>query len=110
MALYRHFRSKEELLGGLTERVWAEIDTDVDEAEGRQDPDSPAPAAGTAAMNAASSRSLSIELVFSAGAASSGEEDRLTLGRHPAARQQWSNLLSRGGHHAPDVREAVPGS
>jgi TetR/AcrR family transcriptional regulator, tetracycline repressor protein len=32
MALYWHFRSKEELLGGLVERVWAEIDTDVDEA------------------------------------------------------------------------------
>jgi AcrR family transcriptional regulator len=32
MALYWHFRSKEELLGGLIERVWAEIDTDVDEA------------------------------------------------------------------------------
>jgi AcrR family transcriptional regulator len=32
MALYWHFRSKEELLGGLVERVWAEVDTDVDEA------------------------------------------------------------------------------
>jgi AcrR family transcriptional regulator len=32
MALYWHFRSKEELLAGLAERVWAEIDTDVDEA------------------------------------------------------------------------------
>jgi AcrR family transcriptional regulator len=32
MALYWHFRSKEELLGGLVERVWAEIDTDVDPA------------------------------------------------------------------------------
>jgi len=30
MALYWHFRSKDELLGGLAERVWAEIDTDVD--------------------------------------------------------------------------------
>ena len=70
--------------------MWAEIGTDVDEADGRQDPDSPAPATGTAAMNAAAFRSLSIELVFSAGVASSGEEDRLTLGRHPAARQQWS--------------------
>jgi TetR/AcrR family transcriptional regulator, tetracycline repressor protein len=32
MALYWHFRSKEELLGGLVERVWSEIDTNVDEA------------------------------------------------------------------------------
>src|SRR5262249_7008116 len=32
MALYWHFRSKEELLGGLADRLWAEIDTDVDEA------------------------------------------------------------------------------
>jgi TetR/AcrR family transcriptional regulator, tetracycline repressor protein len=32
MALYWHFRSKEELLTGLAERLWAEIDTDVDEA------------------------------------------------------------------------------
>jgi len=32
MALYWHFRSKEELLGGLVNRIWAEIDTDVDEA------------------------------------------------------------------------------
>jgi AcrR family transcriptional regulator len=31
MALYWHFRSKEELLAGLADRVWAEIDTDVDE-------------------------------------------------------------------------------
>jgi AcrR family transcriptional regulator len=31
MALYWHFRSKEELLGGLADRIWAEIDTDVDE-------------------------------------------------------------------------------
>jgi AcrR family transcriptional regulator len=30
MALYWHFRSKEELLGGLVERVWTEINTDVD--------------------------------------------------------------------------------
>jgi AcrR family transcriptional regulator len=30
MALYWHFRSKEELLGGLVERVWSEIDVDVD--------------------------------------------------------------------------------
>lgn len=32
MALYWHFRSKEELLGGLVERVWGEIDVDVDPA------------------------------------------------------------------------------
>jgi len=32
MALYWHFRSKEELLGGLVDRVWSEIDTNVDEA------------------------------------------------------------------------------
>jgi AcrR family transcriptional regulator len=32
MALYWHFRSKEELLAGLVERVWSEIDTNVDEA------------------------------------------------------------------------------
>jgi TetR/AcrR family tetracycline transcriptional repressor len=30
MALYWHFRSKDELLDGLAERVWSEIDTDVD--------------------------------------------------------------------------------
>src|SRR6516162_5180058 len=30
MALYWHFRSKEELLDGLADQVWAEIDTDVD--------------------------------------------------------------------------------
>lgn len=30
MALYWHFRSKDELLEGLAERVWAEIDIDVD--------------------------------------------------------------------------------
>jgi AcrR family transcriptional regulator len=30
MALYWHFRSKEELLDGLVERVWSEIDADVD--------------------------------------------------------------------------------
>jgi TetR/AcrR family tetracycline transcriptional repressor len=30
MALYWHFRSKEELLTGLVERVWTEIDLDVD--------------------------------------------------------------------------------
>jgi TetR/AcrR family tetracycline transcriptional repressor len=32
MALYWHFRSKEELLAGLGDRVWAEIDVDVDPA------------------------------------------------------------------------------
>jgi TetR/AcrR family transcriptional regulator, tetracycline repressor protein len=30
MALYWHFRSKDELLSGLADRVWAEIDVDVD--------------------------------------------------------------------------------
>jgi TetR/AcrR family transcriptional regulator, tetracycline repressor protein len=30
MALYWHFRSKEELLDGLADRVWREIDVDVD--------------------------------------------------------------------------------
>jgi TetR/AcrR family transcriptional regulator, tetracycline repressor protein len=30
MALYWHFRSKDELLDGLAERVWSEIDVDVD--------------------------------------------------------------------------------
>jgi TetR/AcrR family transcriptional regulator, tetracycline repressor protein len=30
MALYWHFRSKDELLAGLVERVWSEIDTGVD--------------------------------------------------------------------------------
>jgi len=32
MALYWHFRSKEELLGGLVDRVWSEIDADIDPA------------------------------------------------------------------------------
>jgi AcrR family transcriptional regulator len=32
MALYWHFRSKEELLDGLADRVWAEIDVNVDSA------------------------------------------------------------------------------
>jgi TetR/AcrR family tetracycline transcriptional repressor len=32
MALYWHFRSKEELLAGLGDRVWAEIDIDADPA------------------------------------------------------------------------------
>jgi TetR/AcrR family tetracycline transcriptional repressor len=31
MALYWHFRSKDELLDGLAERFWSEIDTDVDD-------------------------------------------------------------------------------
>src|ERR1019366_4473632 len=29
MALYWHFRNKEEMLGGLAERIWSEIDTDI---------------------------------------------------------------------------------
>lgn len=33
MALYWHFRNKEELLGGLADQVWSELDTDVDAAE-----------------------------------------------------------------------------
>jgi TetR/AcrR family tetracycline transcriptional repressor len=32
MALYWHFRSKEELLDGLTERLWSEFDVTVDAA------------------------------------------------------------------------------
>jgi TetR/AcrR family transcriptional regulator, tetracycline repressor protein len=32
MALYWHFRGKDELLEGLTERIWGEIDTSVDAA------------------------------------------------------------------------------
>jgi TetR/AcrR family transcriptional regulator, tetracycline repressor protein len=32
MALYWHFRSKDELLDGLTERLWGEIDLTVDSA------------------------------------------------------------------------------
>ena len=32
MALYWHFRSKEALLAGLADRIWGEIDTDVDPA------------------------------------------------------------------------------
>jgi AcrR family transcriptional regulator len=32
MALYWHFRSKEELLAGLVDRVWGEIDVEVDTA------------------------------------------------------------------------------
>jgi AcrR family transcriptional regulator len=34
MALYWHFRSKEELLDGLADQIWAEIDTDVDTSAG----------------------------------------------------------------------------
>src|SRR5580658_9658525 len=30
MALYWHFRSKEELLGGVADQIWSEIGTDVD--------------------------------------------------------------------------------
>src|SRR5512135_623562 len=30
MALYWHFRNKEELLAGLADQVWGELDTDVD--------------------------------------------------------------------------------
>src|SRR5690242_21031209 len=33
MALYWHFRNKEELLGGRADQVWSELDTDVDAAE-----------------------------------------------------------------------------
>ena len=33
MALYWHFRNKEELLSGLADQVWGEIDTDVDPAQ-----------------------------------------------------------------------------
>jgi TetR/AcrR family tetracycline transcriptional repressor len=32
MALYWHFRNKEELLAGLGDQIWSEIDTDVDAA------------------------------------------------------------------------------
>src|SRR5580658_2552204 len=32
MALYWHFRNKEELLAGLADRLWAEIDINVDPA------------------------------------------------------------------------------
>jgi TetR/AcrR family transcriptional regulator, tetracycline repressor protein len=31
MALYWHFRNKEELLAGLGDQIWSELDTDVDE-------------------------------------------------------------------------------
>jgi TetR/AcrR family transcriptional regulator, tetracycline repressor protein len=33
MALYWHFHSKEELLSGLADRVWGEIDTDIDRTQ-----------------------------------------------------------------------------
>lgn len=33
MALYWHFRSKEELIAGLADRIWGEIRTDVDPAD-----------------------------------------------------------------------------
>src|ERR1700690_844547 len=33
MALYWHFRSKEDLLLGLAEQVWSEIGIDVDQAQ-----------------------------------------------------------------------------
>jgi TetR/AcrR family transcriptional regulator, tetracycline repressor protein len=32
MALYWHFRSKDDLIDGLAERVWSEIDVDIDPA------------------------------------------------------------------------------
>src|SRR5215467_14655895 len=32
MALYWHFRSKEELIAGVTDRIWRELRTDVDPA------------------------------------------------------------------------------
>src|SRR5258708_20136966 len=32
MALYWHFRSKEELIAGVADRIWGEIRTDVDRA------------------------------------------------------------------------------
>lgn len=34
MALYWHFRNKEEMLAGLAERIWSEIDTDIDPTAG----------------------------------------------------------------------------
>jgi AcrR family transcriptional regulator len=37
MALYWHFRNKEELLAALAERIWSEIDTDIDAAAGWPD-------------------------------------------------------------------------
>jgi TetR/AcrR family transcriptional regulator, tetracycline repressor protein len=37
MALYWHFRNKEELLAGLAERIWSEIDTDIDARAGWPD-------------------------------------------------------------------------
>jgi TetR/AcrR family transcriptional regulator, tetracycline repressor protein len=32
MALYWHFRNKEELFAGLGDQIWSELDTDVDES------------------------------------------------------------------------------
>jgi TetR/AcrR family tetracycline transcriptional repressor len=37
MALYWHFRSKEELIAGLADRVWGEIRTDVDDTSAWSD-------------------------------------------------------------------------
>ena len=37
MALYWHFRSKDELLSGVADRIWAEIDSTVDWAASWQD-------------------------------------------------------------------------
>ena len=37
MALYWHFRSKDDLLAGLADSVWAEIDVNVDPAAEWQD-------------------------------------------------------------------------
>ena len=37
MAIYWHFRSKERLLAGLAERIWGEIDTEVDPEAGWPD-------------------------------------------------------------------------
>ena len=34
MALYWHFRNKEELLSGLVERIWSELDTGIDPSAG----------------------------------------------------------------------------
>jgi AcrR family transcriptional regulator len=34
MALYWHFRNKDEMLAGLAERIWSEIDTDIDPTAG----------------------------------------------------------------------------
>ncbi len=67
--------------------------TDATVAHRHSRPDPAGPGSGrrgAAAMNAGPCRSLSIQRVFSAGVASSGEEDRLTLERQAAARQPWS--------------------